>query len=355
MRLLACSVQDTCARWGLSSRCLAAPFGAIPLNTIHPDPRLLSLYGTFDPNVPHGSPLSPMTDPQAPSISTLQGSFAPQAPQAPQLPQEAMQAPIAPLPQTMPAQAPATPQGLPKPPRASIDRKRYRPFDKANRQDALLAIGTGLLSHPESFAVGIGAAGENVGLLRKGYDAMQRQSVTTGGPDDAFQITVDPVTGQRTYEPIAPVQGYLKDKAAALHAPKAPDANDNVLMRGKTMAAIMRVPEAQRPAAYKALMADSKALGYDMGGLPDEYSPSIAQAFSDQTVTPVERMADERARATGERAVAAGVRSQANADRNYGLAKQRQGLAERKYASPPSTRKARPTQQALPSGAVLID
>lgn len=313
-----------------------------------PDPRLARLYGTFDPNVPHGSPLSPTTDPR---LASLQGTFAPQPPQSPPQP---LQAPMATIAQPEPMQAPAAPQGLPQAPPATIDRKRYRPFDKGNRQDALLAIGTGLLSHPESFSAGIGAAGENLGQLRKGYDTLQRKSVTTGGPDDAFQITTDPVTGQRTYEPIAPVQGYLKDKAAALRAPKAPNAGDNVAMRGKTMAAILQLPPIQQAQAYSDFRADSSRLGYDLG-LPSEWNPDVAHAFANQTVTPVERMADERARAAGDRAAAAGVRSQANSDRNYGLAQQRQGLAVQRYRSPPSTRKARPTQQALPAGAVLVN
>ncbi|WP_026046389.1 hypothetical protein [Sphingomonas sp. PAMC 26621] len=217
-----------------------------------------------------------------------------------------------------------------------------------------MAIGTGLLSHPESFSAGIGAAGENLGQLRKGYQDLQRKSVTTGGPDDAFQITIDPVTGQRTYEPIAAVTGYLQDKARAAKAPAAPNAADNVKMRGSTMAAILQLPKEQQAQAYSDFRADSARLGYDLG-LPQEWDPSVAGAMAGQTVSPTERMTDARARAAGDRATAAGARTQANADRNYGLAQQRQGLAVQKYRSPPSTRKPRPAQQQLPSSAVLVN
>lgn len=308
------------------------------------DPRLQGLFGQFNPEIPHGSPLDPAPDPR---LSDLQGTFAPHALQSPPQP---LPAPTAPMAQPVPMQAPTAPQGHPQAPPATIDRKRYRPFDKANRQDALLAIGTGLLSHPESFSAGIGAAGENLGQLRRGYDTLQRKSVTTGGPDDAFQITTDPVTGQRTYEPIAPVQGYLKDKAAALRAPKAPNAGDNVKMRGKTMAAILQLPPAQQAQAYSDFRADSVRLGYDLG-LPPEWNPDVASAMAGQTVSPTERMTDARARAAGDRATTAGNRTQANADRNYALATKRQGLAERKFAAPPSTRKS----AAKPSGNSDLD
>jgi hypothetical protein len=289
--------------------------------------------------MPAGSPLNP-------GLARLQGSFAPQPAAAmvddpPQVLDEHMPAVAMPHMRPMPSAPPSA---------GTVSRKQYRPFAKENRQNALLAIGTGLLSHPESFAAGIGAAGENIGLLRKGYQDLQRKSIAIGGPDDSFEVTTDPLTGQRTYKPITEFQDYKKAQEAAKRAPKAaalPGANDNVLMRGKTMGAIMRIPEAQRPAAYKALIADSKALGYDMGGLPDEYSPSIAQAFSDQTVSPTDRMKDDRATASRTQAAA-------NADRNFGLAQQRQGLAERKYTSPPSTRKSsKATAFKPPAGFVL--
>lgn len=307
---------------------------------------------TFDPRFPHGSPLSPQTDPQAPA--GVMASQPPQgvmsAPMATPEPQGVLSAPIVAI----------------EPPQGVLSRKKFKPFDKDNRSKTLLAIGTGLLANPMSFAQGIGAAGENVGKLRDNYDELQKPDKSTiGGPDNAFQIMTDRETGEQTFKPIPAMTDYLGKKAAAAKAPKAPTATENVAMRGNTMGAILKLDPQLQAQAYSDFVADSTRLGYDLG-LPPQWDPNVATAMANQTITPADTMRDTRAAtartaAQGNADRSYGLRVQTaaqtarNADRTYGLRAQAGQLAERKYNSPPSTRKRASTQERLPAGAVLVN
>ncbi|MBD8619311.1 hypothetical protein IFT67_10305 [Sphingomonas sp. CFBP 13728] len=249
-----------------------------------------------------------------------------------------------------------------EPPQGVLSRKKFKPFDKDNRSKTLLAIGTGLLANPMSFAAGIGAAGENVGKLRDTYDDLQRPDKSTiGGPDNAFQITTDRETGEQTFKPIPAMTDYLGKKAAALKAPKAPTAAETITQRGNLMGAVLKVAPENQAQAYADFRADSERLGYDLG-LPPQWDPQVATAMANQTITPADTMRDERAttartaaQGNADRSYGLRVKSDDRAERGYGLKVLAGALAERKYKSPPSTRKAAPSQQRLPAGAVLVN
>jgi len=283
----------------------------------------------FDPSVPHGSPLDPTRDPAMP-----QGILSLQSP-APQGILTAPSAPMAPSASTAPPQV----QGALSPaPTGTIDRKSYKPFSKENRSDTLLAIGTGLLSHPESFAAGIGAAGEKAGALRKDY--LTPTTSKLGGPDDAFQVITDKRTGEQTFKPVEPFVSYLDRKAAATRAPKP---NDNVDMRSSTANAILNLPPEQQEAAYHALRADADRLGYDLG-MPEQYTPVALEAWRDQGIT-------ASAAASGARAAENAAQLQAERDRNYGLRAQAGNLARDKFKRGPPP-KASPAAK-LSTGFIL--
>jgi hypothetical protein len=249
-----------------------------------------------------------------------------------------------------------------KAPQGVLARKKFRAFDKDNRSKTLLAIGTGLLSHPYSFAQGIGAAGENVGRLRDTFDERQRpDNSTIGGPDNAFQISTDRETGEQTFTPIPAMTDYLGRKAAAAKAPKAPTATENVVMRGNTMGAILKLDPQLQAQAYADFRDDSARLGYDFG-LPPTWDPNVATAMANQTITPADTMRDTRAatartaaQGNADRSYGLRVKSDDRAERSYGLRVQGDNRAERRLNAPPSTRKRASTQQRLPAGAVLVD
>lgn len=312
----------------------------------------------YDPNRPHGSPLSPQQDPQAPMGVMAQQAPMPQMP--PEAPQGVMSAPVAPPVAPGVLAAPMTQQ---MPPQGVLARKKYKPFAKENRSQALLAIGTGLLSNPMSFAAGIGAAGENLGKLRSAYDELQKPDKSTiGGPDNAFQITTDRDTGEQSFKAIPAMTDYLGKKAAAAKAPKAPTAAENVAARGRLAGAVLTVDPANRAQAYSDFVADSNRLGYDLG-LPPVLNEDVLRSFTEQTIDPSERAktataatarttAQSNADRTYNLRVQAGSRAQGNADRSYGLRAQASSLAERKYNSPPSTRKAASVNKP-PAGFIL--
>ena len=290
----------------------------------NPHPRNLP----FDPSVPFGSPLS-------------NEQYAPVASQG---------APRAPMPQMAPMVAhtpPMAPVAAPMAPEASIERKsglptppprkeRAKLWDKEHWAETLGAIGQGFLSS-NSFSGGLGAAGANVQDLRARNAEAMRDHSTIGGPDDAFEIDVDPTTRERTFRPIKEVQDYLTEKARKA---QAPDGKETVTMRSSTMAAIMRLPPEQRAQAYSDFVADSSRLGYDMG-LPPEFNPDVAQAMADQGA-PVgffQKLAE-----THDNHAA----SQADKDRNFSLRAAESASRNSNRASA-NSRAERKLRQAPPS------
>lgn len=271
---------------------------------------------------PHGSPLSPVKDPlPAPIQPALMQAPAPQAPQPEQ-------------PQAVPALQQAQPSAL------QIRPASFKPFDKENRSRSLLAIGTGLLSSNDFFK-GVGQAGQNLEGVRDEYRAKHTPTTQIGGPDNSFEVTYDPQTGQRSYKPIDEFTQYQADKFSREHAPKPEDV---IKVRGNTMAAIMKLPEGLRQQAYSDYLADSKRLGFDFG-LPAEFNPDVASSMANQALgvngLTANELADARLRQSGENAQARlglARQSASRADARLGLARAAASRAEIKAKAPPSKR-----------------
>ena len=174
---------------------------------------------------------------------------------------------------------PGAPQGLPSAPPSLGGAPSFAPtpqlpaapppkapslFDKQHRQDTLLAIGSGLLSG-FNFSDGVAAAGQNVMGMRKQLRAENTKQHEFGGPDNAFEITIDPRTGERTATPVAQFQDYLEQKRV-----KQKDVAD---INGRAMYQIEQLPPEQRAAAYAHMIEKPDYYGIDPRRMPSEYDP----------------------------------------------------------------------------------
>lgn len=292
-----------------------------------------SLKGILSPSaVPHYSPLSGAKDPAVPNGVLM----APPAPEMPlPVPQGVLAAPMG-GPEMPEAAVPAPMTQQPS--SAVVERKKFKPFSKENRQDTLLAIGTGLLSRPDSFAAGIGAAGEKLGALRKKYDDRQKPVHAVGGPDDAFEVVTNPETGEQTFKEIPAFTGYLDRKN---RAKGAPSAKDTVAATASLADYVGRLPKEQQGSAWQLGKAWLEQQGYTIN-LPDAYSSGGGGVVAGVGVSPTARM-------NNDRGIAAGKRAQANADRAHVIRERSDERSERRFRRGPVS-SAAPQSSKLPSG-----
>ncbi len=286
-------------------------------------------------NIPHGSPLDPSRDPASLlSRGALRGQAAPDTTPRPEINQPLV--PRGALSEHMTVDVPEVPVGAfssLQAPLAPVKAapERFKPFSKENRSDTLMAIGTGLLSHPESFAAGIGAAGENVGALRSKFQKDAKKSTALGGPDNAFQVTTDPETGEQTFKEVPAFKSYLDSKR---RASTAPGPKDTVAATASLATLVENYPPEQRDNAWKLGKAYLQQQGYSIN-LPDEYNSGAGGVLAGMGLTPA-------AQASADRDAAEAARRQANEDRNYALRLKAAGLAERRFRRGPAPRKPDP-------------
>jgi len=163
-------------------------------------------------------------------------------------------------------------------------------FDADHRRQTLLTMAAALAGGRnlgESIAnVTSGLAGLNGALSTE-----QRKSRELGGPDNSFEIITDPKTGERTYQPVKPLQDYIKDKAM-----KPKDVAD---MNGRAMFSILQMPEADREAAYAGVLANPEHYGVDRASLPPTYDPTYAALTSGMGMTVSQAMIRKRAEESG--------------------------------------------------------
>lgn len=205
-----------------------------------------------------------------------------------------------PSPQVWDEKLPGQTTGLPKPPPGLVKRDT-NPWSRENRSRTLRDIGTAFLSNENSFLGGLGAAAQAVSA-REDYLKAPPKS-TFGGPDDQFEITVDPRTGERTIREVPEFSQAVREKRAAAKAPTAPPIKDAVELRARAIRAIGQLPMEQRSAAYADLMANPQAYGgIDTTGMPVMWDDRYNQVMGGmgQTVNQAES-SDYRDRAFGHR------------------------------------------------------
>lgn len=106
------------------------------------------------------------------------------------------------------------------------------------------------------------------------YQAANQKATVLGGPDDAFEITTDPTTGEKTYKPVEAVQSYLKDKrdaeARVRLTPKAPDLKDVADLVGRAASFVQKGGDL---AEARAFLVNS---GVPAASIPAQLSPAYA-------------------------------------------------------------------------------
>lgn len=231
-------------------------------------------------STPTGSPLDPRRMP----VGVLAGSPDPlaplPAPQAPQMPQGALAAP-----QEAPTGAMAheamqpsikpMAQSLPKAP----TKPKINPFDRAHIARYLADIGKGFAG-ATSFGDGLAKSFGSIadGLIDE--TTPKKPTVELGGPDNAFEIVTNP-DGTREYKPIAAYGDYLSKREKAKNAPKLSDSQSWI---GDTAYAIEQLPEEKRAGAWQLVLQQGHEAGYDLTGVPDEYSPTFNQVAIARTI-----------------------------------------------------------------------
>ncbi|MET3712623.1 hypothetical protein ABIC65_003341 [Sphingomonas trueperi] len=197
-------------------------------------------------------------------------------------------------------------------------------WDPGNRHKTLIALGTGLLSG-NSFGDGIGRAGMNALGLEEQLKAerlARRPQREYGGPDGAFEITTDPVTGERTVQPVKQFADYATAKRT-----KAKDTAD---INGRAMAALLQEPEANRPAVYAAMLQHPDYYGIDPEHMPATYDPQYVANTAHMGMTVAQAQARETANTNAASLKAAregaaadrAVRTTAYVDRSHALTAQ---------------------------------
>ena len=195
--------------------------------------------------------------------------------------------------------APITPTQLP-----TMPPKRASLFDKDHRQQSLLAIASGLLSS-RNFGEGLGGAAQNLFGLQQNLRQEGRQRHEFGGPDDAFEIITDPQTGARTVKDVPVFQDYLSKKRV-----KAKDTAD---LNGRAMFALSKLPEADRPAVYSAMLANPEQYGIDPDTMPEQYDPRYTTVAGQMGMTVAQAQTRDQARDNSD--ATAAYRKEVQADR----------------------------------------
>lgn len=226
-------------------------------------------------------------------------------------------------------------------PQAPVSRRRPRVnmFDREHLSDTLFALGTGMMQG-SNFGESLANAAGSLREARAGYLAEETPHTEIGGPDNSFEITTDPVTGERSYRQIPE---FAKRAEEERRRQQAPNVRDRVTLRGQVMSSILRAPVEQRAALYQQFLQDSASLYGDLG-LPATWDDATAQVMADQAITPEARMtAEARDRAQDYREM--------SGDRNYRF-KESQAAAR---ASRPAGRRAPPSTRRAPAGITWDD
>ena len=173
------------------------------------------------------------------------------------------------------AQAPQAGVGLTQQlPPAPPPTKTPSIWDDQHRKDTLLAISAGILQG-DNFAEGMGSVAKN--LLAQRQALRSEGKPTLGGPDDAFEITTDPVTGKHTFTPIPAALDYQRSKTV-----KPAQRADMV---GRVHYAISQLPEEQRAAAWADVQANPEAYSLTDEDVATEYDPQRSAILANTGMT----------------------------------------------------------------------
>lgn len=209
-------------------------------------------------------------------------------PAAPPVSGGAMQAPQSSLTQQLP----------PAPP----PKKKATIWDDQHRKDTMLAISAGILSG-NNIAEGLGGVSRNLLAQRQALRTEGRSQL--GGPDDAFEITTDPQTGERTYKPVQQFVDYQTAKRT-----KAKDVAD---INGRVMYAISQLPAAEQAAAFAEVRQNPDFYGVDTSTIPQQWSPAYGNIVGNMGMTVSQAMT--RSQAAGNEANREVHRNAADQDR----------------------------------------
>lgn len=157
------------------------------------------------------------------------------SPYLPQYPAASMPAlPSLPSQPALPAAPPPTRQG------------RAGAFDDDHYRQTMLGLAAGFFG---SRNLGDGLANAAQTIAAGNEDARRQRQFQYGGPDNAFEYTTDPRTGERSYRLLPEVESYLHDKKGMITPDKALDFN------GRYALALQGLPEDQRPGAAQYMAA----------------------------------------------------------------------------------------------------
>jgi len=144
-------------------------------------------------------------------------------------------------------------------------------WDKEHISETLANIGQAFLSN-QNFGEGLGAAAGAIGNGMRGLRQERVKSVEYGGPDDMFEITTDPATGERSVREVPEFSKAVKEGREARTAVRGKDA---VNFRSNALYGIAQMPPAEREAAYQTLLASGSLYGVDTAGLPPGWDDSL--------------------------------------------------------------------------------
>jgi hypothetical protein len=148
--------------------------------------------------------------------------------------------------------------------------KRPGAFDDAHRRDTLLQMSAGFFG-----ANGMGNGLANAAQIIASQNAAARAEARPqyGGPDNAFEVTTDPQTGQRTYKAVPEITGYLHQKAedAAALKIKGPTPEGSLDAIGRLTSVVSQFRPEEQAAAWATGREQLAALGFD--GVPETFRP----------------------------------------------------------------------------------
>jgi hypothetical protein len=145
-----------------------------------------------------------------------------------------------------------------------VAKRSTDPWAHGNRSKTLLDIGAAFLSSDDFFR-GLGNASSALSGRHEQLNKASIPQITYGGPDDQFEISTDPTTGERT---IREVPEFAQAVAAKRASTRALSPKDQTDLRARAIYAIGQLPPEQRNAAYADLMNNPGRYGVDTTGLP---------------------------------------------------------------------------------------
>jgi hypothetical protein len=215
---------------------------------------------------------------------------------------------------TTPPYAGGSPTGgpqLPSPP-PDVTGKKASIWDKEHISETLANIGQAFLSNG-NFSEGLGAAAGAISSGMRGLRQERVKGVEYGGPDDMFEITTDPTTGERTIREVPEFAKAVQAKRDAQYGMRGKDA---AALRSNALFGIGQMPPEEREAAYQALLQNGELYGIDAAGLPPQWDDSLGaiaggvgmsskdyyrQQAQNKTIADRKAASDERARLQRER------------------------------------------------------